>query len=167
MNNEIKHTPGIWYKELVRDRQIHTVDPYKPICTIDDTNPNREADAAIIAAAPDMYQLLKELKNLNFVPNEDNDKMWTQVALILYKIGILLNRIEGVQNNNKNMEFVPVDVCSNCTRISLNIMMGHEEKIERILISEEYSTEADAIMACIRLNRMLDRIQPSDQRVSL
>lgn len=59
---ENKHTPGPWYFTGTDTFSINTWNDEDPIGEI--TDPNARANAALIAAAPDMYEALNEAARL-------------------------------------------------------------------------------------------------------
>jgi len=84
-----KHTPGPWHAIKVRangHRRIIT-EQGTPIAVVPDSSP---ADARLIAAAPDMYELLTKIRG-----HIDSTCRECESKAIVPEIDALLDKIEG------------------------------------------------------------------------
>lgn len=84
-----KHTPGPWVAEDAPDRRVAVYGGERCVCVIGEKGfPSVDADAALIAAAPDMLEALRELLADAYLSDPVNgDRMASARAAVLKATG--------------------------------------------------------------------------------
>ena len=84
--DKLKYTSGEW---AIKERGVCIGTDREPICILCYCEERSEGNAQLIRAAPDMYELLKQAKEILFASNpkaEDMNDLWDKIQACLEAI---------------------------------------------------------------------------------
>ncbi len=92
----MKHTPGPWRYEF-ETRTIRSIPTNYWLATIDswDGAVNNEANAHLIAAAPDLLEALKKVANCSRYPRNESEEMEFALECLREIARAAISKIEG------------------------------------------------------------------------